>query len=156
MKRAKKQNVPDGRAKNGGARKGAGKPLGSATKLTRYKANELCDTNESPLDVMVDNMLFWYRSVKQIEASLSEILVNLDPTDQDDRVEFLKLLKQFMAARENAQKCAVDAAPYVHPRLAAIQFKGEMKHDVVAILGSMTAQEAAVAYADTLRMPKSP
>ncbi len=150
---AKKQNAIV-KGPNGGPRKGAGRRPGAATRVTRRKADELCESKESPLDIMVDNMLFWYRSVKQIEASLSEILVNLDAGDPDQRAEFLKMLKQFMAARENAQKCAVDAAPYVHPRLAAIQFKGEMTHDVQKILGTMTAQEAGEAYADTLKAGK--
>lgn len=153
MKRAKKNHVPDGRAKNGGLRKGQGRPPGAATRLARYKPKELVDAHESPLDVMVDNMLFWYRASKTIEQTIAG-LVSQGIDDAERQVEFLSLLKKFLSAREQSQKCAVDAAPYVHPRLAAIQFKGEMKTEVTAILGTMTAQQAAEAYADTLRMGK--
>ena len=104
---------------------------------------------------MVDNMLFWYRTTKTIEGALAKIIEG-DIDDADSRLEFLSLLKKFLSSREQSQKCAVDAAPYVHPRLATVKLEGQVKHDVTAILGTMTASEAGQAYADTLKMGKTP
>lgn len=150
-------NVPkDGRAKNGGPRKGQGRPLGSATKLTRRKADELCDSNESPLDVMVYNMLFWFRATKGLETQLQDFMREFAESEvmrksPESVEEFMKLMKHMVAARENSQKCAVDAAPYVHPRLASVTLKNDPKEPLTMILGSMSAAQAAEEYAKTLR-----
>ena len=34
-------------------------------RLSRKRAMELCANNESPLDIMFDNMLFWSRQTKE-------------------------------------------------------------------------------------------
>ena len=33
----------------------------------------------------------------------------------------MSLMRMFLAARESAQRCAVDCAPYVHAKLQAVQ-----------------------------------
>ena len=40
--------------------------------------------------------------------------------NEDDRREAMSLARMFLSARENAQRCAVDCAPYVHARLQAV------------------------------------
>ena len=40
--------------------------------------------------------------------------------NEDDRREAMSLARMFLSARENAQRCAVDCAPYVHAKLQAV------------------------------------
>jgi len=77
---------------------------------------QLCADKESPLDVMFDNMLFWHRQSRDLGARLEAIGAKIK--NDDDRREAMSLARMFLSARENAQRCAVDSAPYVHARLA--------------------------------------
>jgi hypothetical protein len=136
-----------------------GRKLGSATKLTRAKANELCEAGESPLDVMVDNMKFWARQSKALEEKLVVLIIDVTPPKNEEqaqlqfeqRAQLIKLLESFLSARAEAQKCAVNAAPYCHPRLQAVVFSGKTNHAVKEILDGMTEQEAAALYAEELK-----
>jgi putative SOS response-associated peptidase YedK len=40
--------------------------------------------------------------------------------NDDDRREAMSVARMFLSARENAQQCAVDCAPYVHAKLQAV------------------------------------
>ena len=87
-------------------------------RLSRRRAMELCAKNESPLDIMFDNMLFWHHQSKNLGAKLDAICGKI--RNDDDRREAMSLARMFLAARENAQRCAVDCAPYVHAKLQAV------------------------------------
>lgn len=140
------------------AKLGGRKP-GSPTRMTRRKAEELCDSGRAPLDVMVDNMHFWFDQSRLLGTQLQALTQAVDKNghqiamDEDDRREFMQLAKVFLAARENAQKCAVDAAPYVHPRLQSIALSGKLRLDAAAkqITDKMTTQEAMEQYQATMR-----
>jgi hypothetical protein len=82
----------------GGARKGAGRKPGSATKKTREIADKAMDSGISPLEYMLE--------VMRSEA----------PESEDARVLVAHQAMRFEAAKA--------AAPYVHPRLAAIEHTG--------------------------------
>jgi hypothetical protein len=88
-------------------------------RLSRRRAMELCEKNESPLDIMFDNMLFWHRQSKDLGAKLEAICKEIK--SEDDRREAMNLVRTLVSARENAQRCAVDCAPYVHAKLQAVQ-----------------------------------
>lgn len=108
------------------------------------------------MDVMVYNMLFWFRAAKGLETQLHDFMIEYAESeavrnDPEKADEFMKLMKHMIAARENSQKCAVDAAPYVHPRLASVTLKNDPKEPLTMILGSMSAAQAAEEYAKTLR-----
>src|SRR5512134_292000 len=81
----------------GGFRAGAGRKKGAATIRTRRIANELAREGQTPLEVMIDTM----RELCQQAA---------DAPTAAERTE-----KKLAA-------CAVEekAAPYIHPRLAAV------------------------------------
>jgi hypothetical protein len=148
--------VRDKRAKNGGPRPNSGRKEGSTTLLTRKTAQEICDSGESPLHLMHENMLFWWKAATSLGERLNEIILGAedDPEtalDPEARAEAVKVLANFLAARDRAQACAVDAAPYCHPRLQAIQLKGKIEGEVRAILGPMTPQQAAEAYQEMIR-----
>ena len=86
-------------------------------RLSRKRAMQLCADKESPLDVMFDNMLFWHRQSKDLGTKLEAIGAKIK---NDDRREAMSLARMFLSARENAQRCAVDCAPYVHAKLQAV------------------------------------
>ena len=90
---------------------------------------ELIEEGEAPLQVMIDNMLFWHKASITIGEQLSTMLQTAQASgEQLDLRTAMKMTSQLLAARENSQKCAVDAAPYCHPKLNAIAFQGEMNH----------------------------
>jgi hypothetical protein len=100
-------------------RKG-GRPKGEANRLTRRLANEIARSGHSPIDVMLKNMWFWAEQAEET-AEKVKALADLE-TDPDARAEAYRLLGRFLSFREKSQECAVDAAPYCHPKLASIDF----------------------------------
>lgn len=83
--------------------------------IARRRADALSQRKVSPLDVMLENMEYFY-----------DIAKKADPND-----------KGGLQARQIAQACAKEAAPYVHPRLTAIAVKrvfdpGSMSDDELA------------------------
>jgi hypothetical protein len=87
-------------------------------RLSRKRAMELCANKESPLDVMFENMVFWHRQSRDLGGKLDAICRKIK--NDDDRREAMSLVRTLLSARENAQRCAVDCAPYVHARLQAV------------------------------------
>ena len=77
-------------------------------KLAEKLAN---DGQIQPLEVMYDNMR-WY---EQLAAKLEAFALREKPQTK----ELLRLMQTVMHLRERAQACAVDAMPYVHPKLKA-------------------------------------
>lgn len=100
----------------GGARKGAGRKPGSATKRTREIADKAAATGVTPLEVMLDNMLFAH-------TRAGEVLAKILASDAK-AAETLDSFKELLRFRAMAQESAKDAAPYVHPRLAAVEHSG--------------------------------
>lgn len=83
----------------GGARLGAGRKRGSATKRTREIADKAAENGITPLEFMLDVMRKPY------------------PEDADATVKASYDAMRFEAAKA--------AAPYVHPRLAAVEHTGK-------------------------------
>lgn len=83
----------------GGARKGAGRPAGSATSKTRAIADKAADEGITPLEFMLN-------------------IMRREPADDLDP----KLAVEMLGMRFEAAKAA---APYIHPRLAAVEHTGE-------------------------------
>jgi hypothetical protein len=96
-----------------------GRPPMAPNRLSRKRAMELCANNESPLDIMFDNMLFWHHQSKNLGAKLDTIFGKIK--NDDDRREAMSLVHTLLSARENAQRCAVDCAPYVQAKLQAVR-----------------------------------
>lgn len=87
-------------AKTGGKREGAGRPAGAATLITRDIANRAAQEGITPLEYMLALLRRDIPDDLDIEAKAS--------------MEALK----FEAAKA--------AAPYIHPRLAAIEMSGSL------------------------------
>lgn len=117
-----------------GRPKGTGKST-ALSRISRRKAAQLCAEDESPLDVMIDNMLHWRRQALKYGVLLDEkheLLMRFKAVEINEETlkQFMTLLREHTAvankmleARERSQKCAVDAAPYVHPKLTSIAVK---------------------------------
>lgn len=120
-----------------------GRPVGASTRLTRRRADELCEEGETPLDVMVQNMLFWHHHVGEVTKQLRALVI--DPEDKEQVAEALKLMREMLASRENSQRCAVDAAPYCHAKFLGISWKAPPK-EVTADAIPADAVEAATIY----------
>jgi hypothetical protein len=118
----KKGHGPGAEISRANGRKG-GKPYGVGLKpVVRRIIDKIIDEEETPLDVMVDNMKFWRHAAEAAGDRLQALLSDAQAEGtQIDLREAMKLTSQLLAARENSQKCAVEAAPYVHPKLASIQ-----------------------------------
>lgn len=90
----KSKESNDGR---GGRRPNAGRPPGAATKRTREIADRAASEGMTPLEYMLEMMR--------------------RPTDHEDpKIQVVREQMAFEAAKA--------AAPYVHPRLAAVQHTG--------------------------------
>jgi hypothetical protein len=97
---------------HGGARTGAGRKPGSATTRTREIADKAVGKGITPLEVMLLSMRF-------------------------HMAEFDK--SQSLDALSSACLSAKDAAPYIHPRLAAVEHSGDennpLQHSIRVTFG---------------------
>lgn len=85
----------------GGARPGAGRPKGAATRKTAEIANQAAEQGITPLEVMLASMrALWDEATDDAGAVI-------DP-----------------AKAKEATAVAKDAAPYIHPRLQAVNHSG--------------------------------
>lgn len=100
----------------GGARKGAGRKPGSATKKTRAIADKAAADGITPLEVMLDNMRFAHGEAHVVLGKLLE--------GGTEVPEAFNEFKELLRFRGIAQEAAKDAAPYLHPRLSAIEHTG--------------------------------
>jgi hypothetical protein len=104
----------------GGARPGAGRKVGSVgdrVKMIRAVAEGALKPGKTPLDVMLKNMRYYDEKAEAAMRWIEQKLGN--PKSQPKEV--LALLKELSEYRMQAQKCACEAAPYVHPKLASIE-----------------------------------
>lgn len=89
---------------HGGARKGAGRKPGSATAKTREIADKAASEGITPLEYMLQ-------------------IMRTEETATED-------VREILAQRAMRFEAAKAAAPYIHPRLAAIEHTGEGGGDI--------------------------
>ncbi len=100
----------------GGARPGAGRKKGAATKRTREIADKAAEEGITPLEVMLKAMREFVERAETMRPDDVEMVNNKVVTR-------LSLLAE-------AADVAKDAAPYMHPRLAAIEHTGKDGKDL--------------------------
>jgi hypothetical protein len=103
-------------------RKSGGRTKGTPNKATQKRieaAVAALDGKITPLEVMLQNMEFAHNKGQEVLEKI--MLSNLTEADGSP-VDVLKALMNF---RGMAQECAKDAAPYVHPKLAAIEHSSD-------------------------------
>lgn len=85
-----------------------------------------------PLQVMVENMRFAHQVATELLASIQDMMVkgqtsrsNIDSNGEKKEETLIDLYKAMLRMRSTAQSFAVDAAPYMHPRLAQVEIRGD-------------------------------
>lgn len=117
---------------HGGAGRGQGrKPggLNQRTKALRAIADEAIAEGVHPLEVMLDNMRFYHERADVLQTAVLAKVAKVSLKSKE-AMELLEEFKELGAARMKAQSCAVDAAPYVHPRLSATSADVTVTHKV--------------------------
>lgn len=111
----------------------------------------------TPIVVMLDNMKYYHDRATDFDKKLEEVAQTMTVEQiragGDDVVEIFRLINKIGEFRLKAQECAVDAAVYAHPRLAALAVKvssGDSKKPMLELTKQITPQLAAEAYARML------
>ena len=124
----------------GGARPGAGRKTGALTARTREVAERAISTGKTPLEIMLENMHHFQQVALDAEATLDgltaeefagQVAANATPEDQFKFL--LATVKKTAGLRQMAQDAARDAAPYVHPKLSAVEVDAK-------VAGTVTVQ----------------
>ena len=118
----------------GGKREGSGRKVGSLTKRTQEVAERAIAEGTSPLEVMLDNMRHFQQVAFDAEAVLAgltaEEYTGVEMTPEDQFKKLLAEVKKAAGLRIMAHECARDAAPYVHPKLSAVDMTGAVTLNV--------------------------
>ena len=96
----------------GGPREGSGRKQRLANKATAARQAEVAASGVTPLEVMLANMRLYHRQAE-------ELLELLNAAESPEAK--IQILGEASRCRQMAQKCATDAANYVHPKFARIQ-----------------------------------
>lgn len=97
----------------GGKRLGAGRKKGVPNKMSLAKREKISTTGKDPLDVMIEAMRFHHDYATYLQARYLEEKA-ADPNTRPTVDE-----RSISDAYKMAAGIAKEAAPYVHPRLAA-------------------------------------
>ena len=124
---------------HGGARRGAGRKPGSCNRRTREIADRAAAEGTTPLEAMLKTMVAY-----------------MDQADQAKRAGDDEKALRLMTA---ASSVAKDAAPYIHPRLQAIEHAGAgggpMQFEtMLAEISNMTDEELDTRVEDALQRLK--
>lgn len=116
---------------HGGKRKGSGRKVSALTTRTRAIAERALTEGKTPLDVMLDNMRHFQQAALDAEATLEGLTAEefagasaAPMTPEEQFKALLAQVKKTAGFRQIAQECARDAAPFVHPKLAAVEHSG--------------------------------
>lgn len=138
-----------------GERRG-GRALGTPNGKTRAIVAAALEKGVSPVEVMFDNMHFYHGAAMSLTARLAELAGTISGEDiaaaNPNIKEFYKIVDQVGAFRDKAQDCAVDLAPYVHPRLANVHVSHEPEAKTAEAVDALTSpKQAAERYAALLK-----
>lgn len=87
-----------------------------------------------PLDVMIENMIHYQDEARLIQEEMEDAYGRFRENQSPDKmIEVLQLLVRVGDNRMHAQKCAGDAAPFIHAKLSSIAFtpKHSAPQDIV-------------------------
>ena len=130
--------MPRGGDRGGRRPKGA---LGKKNAMLRAVTEQALTSGILPLEVLLNNMRFYYEKADLAEQVLAQAIANGEPTPA--LLEKLKALCNFRGlSSENASL----AAPYCHAKLASIEVHDKTKDTLVMIEEGMTEDQAAIAW----------
>lgn len=115
--------------RRGGARANAGRPPGTKTVVKRLQSirqvtEDIVRDGKLPLRLMIKNMCFYDEKATYIEEQFHDAMAdNVKRFSEKGFLRALELFTQLGDMRMKGQKCAVDAAPFLHPRLSAIEMQ---------------------------------
>jgi hypothetical protein len=95
-------------------KKTGGRGKGTPNKATAERQAAIAASGKTPLEIMLENTRWAYAEAIQ----LTERLADAEPS-----LETEELFRQMLRFRQLAVEWAQMAAPYVHPRLAAVAHK---------------------------------
>jgi hypothetical protein len=127
----------------GGARPGAGRKTGSLTKRTRQIAEAVASQGVSPLEVMLKVMHQLYEEA----GSMIEVdqIDGADKADKVDKADKALAAEARIKLLNMAATVGRHAAPYVHPRLSAIEHTGKdgapLQSGVLVVPSTMSVDE---------------
>jgi hypothetical protein len=114
----------------GGKREGAGRKAGGKNRRTMTAAelrDRLMEEGETPLEVLTEYMRRGkFSTDKLMEQLEGDALARLADAPAEKIEALTALVKETRALVSVTKDCAKEAAPYFHPRLAAIEHSGEM------------------------------
>jgi hypothetical protein len=139
--------------KFGGAQPGAGRPKGSVGRklqVIRAAAEGALRPGKTPLDIMIKNMLHYDEKADEL---LHDIVQALHfSKKKPDPLALIEMLGKLNGMRMDAQRCACDAAPFVHAKLANMQVTVEDKAITRAAEETAMTDEQVSDYFNKLRM----
>lgn len=115
-------------AQNGGPGRGQGRKKGGSNQRTlalRAIADEALKSGCSPLEVLLDNMRFYQSKIKMAEQMLADAIAN-----KETPAALIAVLQKLCNFRSEAGRFAVEAAPYVHAKLASITVGGDPENPI--------------------------
>ena len=128
-----------GSTSQGGPRVGAGRKVGSLSKRTRDIAEQAASKGITPLEVMLKAMH------DLLEESNKCLGHDHDGTDPSNAHHDTELLESRVKLLNIAATIAKHAAPYIHPRLSAIEHTGKdgapLQSGVLVVPSTMSMDE---------------
>ena len=97
-----------------GTPKTGGRKKGTPNKATAERQAQVAATGKTPLSIMLEN-------ARLADAEAQRLTAVLFGPDAPQGEEAVALMSEMWKFRDAAQRYAKEAAPYVHPKLAAIQ-----------------------------------
>ena len=114
-----------------GHQPGAGRRKGSKNKTT-VAAIELGEKlqrlGKSPLKIMLKNMRRFDNDAEELYQELQNLIASSKPSERapyEQKLEYIHEVLALLARKRectmDAQRCATDAAPYIHPKVGTIE-----------------------------------
>lgn len=111
-------------ASYGGARRGSGRKKGALVTKTQEIVAKAAAEGISPLEVMLNDMRFYYDLGQKEFAKIKGMELHEDAVETFKKAHTLKTV---------ARECAQLAAPYIHPKLASIDAKVSISNQETAL-----------------------
>lgn len=138
----KKSKKPAPSKSKGGARSGAGRKEGSLTKRTREIAEVAAAQGITPLEVMMSTMMELYKEAGNCSRDHHD---HGDKANEHDDGHGTMITENRIKLLNMAATIARHAAPYVHPRLSAIEHTGKdgapLQSGVLVVPSAMSMDE---------------
>ena len=138
----KKSKKPAPTKSKGGARPGAGRKEGSLSKRTREIAEVAAAQGITPLEVMMSTMMALYKEAGNCSRDHHD---HADKANEHDDSHTAMITENRIKLLNMAATIARHAAPYVHPRLSAIEHTGKdgapLQSGVLVVPGAMSMDD---------------